>query len=59
MRETLAVGLFPYLLKLLLAHSPELRVVLLYLWARIVMYAPSCTAYIPIYYTILYYYSEY
>ncbi|KAL3901810.1 MAG: hypothetical protein SGPRY_012228, partial [Prymnesium sp.] len=40
--ETLAVGIFPYVLKLLASHGGELRSSLLYLWARILLHDTSC-----------------
>ena len=39
--EMLAVGVFPYLLKLLLSPTVELRPALLFLWCRILLYDPS------------------
>lgn len=41
-RAVLAVGIFPYMLKLLQAHAPDLRPAMLCVWARIVAADPSC-----------------
>ncbi|CAF4953606.1 unnamed protein product [Pieris macdunnoughi] len=43
-RAVLAVGIFPYMLKLLQASAPDLRPAMLYIWARIVAVDPSCQA---------------
>ncbi|KAL1519483.1 hypothetical protein AB1Y20_023001 [Prymnesium parvum] len=42
--ETLSVGIFPYVLKLLTSPGGELRSSLLYLWARILLHDISCQA---------------
>lgn len=41
-RATLAVGIFPYMLKLLQASAPNLRPSMVYIWAKIVAVDPSC-----------------
>ena len=41
--EMLSVGIFPYILKLLLSAAPELRPPLLYIWARVLLHDPSCS----------------
>jgi len=38
----LSVGIFPYVLKLLQSPAPELRQVLVCIWARILAFDPSC-----------------
>ena len=40
--EMLSVGIFPYILKLLLSAAPELRPPLLYIWAKVLLHEPSC-----------------
>ncbi|CAG9584299.1 unnamed protein product [Danaus chrysippus] len=41
-RAVLAVGIFPYMLKLLQASAPDLRASMVYIWAKIVAVDPSC-----------------
>ncbi|XP_045497811.1 regulatory-associated protein of mTOR [Colias croceus] len=41
-RAVLAVGIFPYMLKLLQASAPDLRPAMLYIWAKIIAVDPSC-----------------
>ncbi|XP_037293726.1 protein raptor homolog isoform X3 [Manduca sexta] len=41
-RAVLAVGIFPYMLKLLQASAPNLRASMVYIWARIIAVDPSC-----------------
>lgn len=43
-RAMLAVGIFPYMLKLLQASAPVLRASMVYIWARIIAVDPSCQA---------------
>jgi regulator-associated protein of mTOR len=38
----LSVGIFPYVLKLLQSNSPELRQILVFIWAKILVLDPSC-----------------
>ena len=40
--EMLSVGIFPYILKLLLSAASELRPTLLYIWAKVLLHDPSC-----------------
>ncbi|XP_047024257.1 regulatory-associated protein of mTOR [Helicoverpa zea] len=41
-RAVLAVGIFPYMLKLLQASAPDLRASMVYIWAKIIAVDPSC-----------------
>ncbi|XP_045771418.1 regulatory-associated protein of mTOR isoform X1 [Maniola jurtina] len=41
-RAVLAVGIFPYMLKLLQASAPDLRASMVYIWAKIVAFDPTC-----------------
>ncbi|XP_028167596.1 regulatory-associated protein of mTOR [Ostrinia furnacalis] len=41
-RAVLAVGIFPYMLKLLQASAHDLRASMVYIWAKIVAVDPSC-----------------
>lgn len=41
-RAVLAVGIFPYMLKLLQASAPDLRPTMVYIWAKIIAQDPSC-----------------
>ncbi|RVE48902.1 hypothetical protein evm_006472 [Chilo suppressalis] len=41
-RAVLAVGIFPYMLKLLQASAHDLRASMVYIWARIMALDPSC-----------------
>ncbi|XP_075973067.1 regulatory associated protein of MTOR complex 1 [Anticarsia gemmatalis] len=43
-RAVLAVGIFPYMLKLLQASAPDLRASMVYIWAKIIAVDPSCQA---------------
>ncbi|GBP30764.1 Regulatory-associated protein of mTOR [Eumeta japonica] len=43
-RAVLAVGIFPYMLKLLQASAHELRASMVYIWAKIMAVDPSCQA---------------
>ena len=40
--EMLSVGIFPYILKLLLSAASELRPPLLFIWAKVLLYDTSC-----------------
>lgn len=40
----LTIGIFPFIMKLLQAHSLELRPVLIFIWARILAVDPTCQA---------------
>ena len=42
--EMLSVGIFPYILKLLLSAASELRPPLLFIWARVLLHDSSCQA---------------
>lgn len=46
-RAVLAVGIFPYMLKLLQASAHDLRASMVYIWAKIIAVDPvmSCTFY--------------
>ncbi|CAH0719697.1 unnamed protein product, partial [Brenthis ino] len=41
-RSVLAVGIFPYMLKLLQASAHDLRASMVYIWAKIIAVDPSC-----------------
>ncbi|KPJ02537.1 Regulatory-associated protein of mTOR [Papilio xuthus] len=41
-RAVLAVGIFPYMLKLLQASAHDLRASMVYIWAKIIAVDPSC-----------------
>ncbi|XP_053607559.1 regulatory-associated protein of mTOR isoform X2 [Plodia interpunctella] len=41
-RAVLAVGIFPYMLKLLQASAPDLRAAMVYIWGKIIAVDPSC-----------------
>ncbi|XP_060802739.1 regulatory-associated protein of mTOR [Amyelois transitella] len=41
-RAVLAVGIFPYMLKLLQAAAPDLRASMVYIWAKIIAVDPTC-----------------
>ncbi|KAJ3431979.1 regulatory-associated protein of mtor [Anaeramoeba flamelloides] len=40
--KALCVGVFPYLLRLLKSPISEIRTILLFIWAKILIYDPSC-----------------
>lgn len=41
-QQALAVGIFPYILKLLQSPAPELKLILVFIWARIIAVDSSC-----------------
>ena len=43
-RETLGVGIFPYVLKLLQSPARDLKEALVFIWAKILSVASSCPA---------------